>query len=175
MERVCPQCGTEPISGGKRLCEPCRLANRRRHREEVLAQKRMIADESKGDSGCEPAAALDRQAVAAILGITWQAVQETERRALWKLRRNPVVRRLYREYVTGEAVPCVNGHNGKRVSRPQVMTALGEWSELADQMEARGCREEADGVRMEVRRLAQWLAEPQLEIAAVVEFTHRPA
>jgi hypothetical protein len=174
MERVCPQCGTEPISGGKRLCEPCRLANRRRHREEVLAQKRMIADESKGDSGCEPAAALDRQAVAAILGITWQAVQETERRALWKLRRNPVVRRIYREYVTGEAVPSVNGHNGKRVSRAQVMMTLGEWSELADQMEGRGCLEEAEGVRVEVRRLAQWLAEPQLEIAAAVDLTSRP-
>jgi hypothetical protein len=133
----------------------------------------MVADEIKGDSGCEPAAAMDRQGVATILGISWQAVQETERRALWKLRNNPVVRRIYREYTTGEAVPCLDGrrynHRRERISErielSTVTVAMSEWAELAARMEVKGCPEEAQGVRAELRRLAEWLGGKGLEIA----------
>jgi hypothetical protein len=140
----------------------------------------MVADESKGDSGCEPAAAMDRQGVGTILGISWQAVQETERRALWKLRNNPVVRRIYREYTTGEAVPCVDGrrynhrrgHIEERVEMSTVTVAMSEWAELAEQMELKGCPEEAQGVRAELRRLAEWLGGKGLEIEG--QAIHRP-
>jgi hypothetical protein len=116
---------------------------------------------------------MDRQGVATILGISWQAVQETERRALWKLRHNPVVRRIYREYTTGEAVPCVDGRRNnhgrervaERVEMSAVTVAMSEWAELAERMEAKGCPEEAQGVRAELRRLAEWLEGKGCEIS----------
>jgi hypothetical protein len=51
----------------------------------------------------------------------------------------------------------VNGHPAKRVGRGQVMMALGQWAELAELMEAKGCPQEAAKVRGEVRRLAEWM------------------
>jgi hypothetical protein len=49
---------------------------------------------------------------------------------------------------------------------------MSEWAELAARMEVKGCPEEAQGVRAELRRLAEWLGGKGLEIEG--QAIHRP-
>ena len=97
---------------------------RRKRAAQDAPQKKPTIRVRRGSGKSEPGLFTQRE-VAAFLQISERAVREIERRAIDKLRRHPALRRLWREWQTGEVEKATALANRLQLSRTEVAAVYG--------------------------------------------------
>ncbi len=111
---ICAQCGGrfeyEFAGRRKRICPDCFDQNEKKAYGRARARLKTVAGERDNEANwsvLEEVAKVGRDEIAKQFGITAQAVREGERNALFRIRRNPELRRLFGLWIS-EGCPVVD-------------------------------------------------------------------
>lgn len=100
-------------------------AEARRRRAAQIAPPSKALIRVRRPSGTGEQLQFTQKEVALLLRISERAVREIEKRAVEKLRRHPVLRRLWREWQTGEIKEGSSSATGQQLSRSDIAALYG--------------------------------------------------
>ncbi len=154
----------------RRVCPACQRKVFEKCVREARQRKRLATTEARAQNldGLRGVALRSQDEVALILFVTRQAITDTERSALYKLRSNDELRRIRED---PEQMECARGEETPRRREPldfsysEIEQALRGWRALLTDMQAdENCAEEAAAMSLELEQF-EALLKPALHAA----------